>query len=85
MGRLSQSTCEHKISRGMCSETYKAQPVGRRIGLDVLHHVPVRHPLRYDSEMSRVLRHGDPQQRQDVGMSQAFPDENFPTKLLDVN
>lgn len=74
---------KYKKSREVYCGTHQTQAIGLWIGLDKFHHVSIRHPLRDDAEVLGALRYGNSQQRQDVWMRQAFPDEDFPTKLLD--
>jgi hypothetical protein len=83
LGKLRSWSSEHRVLQGMDDGTYQTHTVGLWIGADVFHHVPVGHPLRDDTEVSGVLRHGNSQQRQDVRVGQPFPDENFSTKSLD--
>ena len=65
------------------ARAHQAHAVCLRIGLYVVGHVSVGHPLRYDAEISlRASAYRNTQQRQDVWVRQAFPDKNFSTKLL---
>jgi len=72
----------YKTSWAVYDGTHQTQAVCLWIGLDEFHHVSIRHPLRDDAEILGVLRHGNSQQGQDIWMRQAFPDKDFPTKLL---
>ena len=68
--------------RGMCGWTDQMETVGLWIGPYVFHHISVWHPLRDDAEILGIPRNGNPQQRQDIRMRQAFPNENLSTKSL---
>ena len=82
LGKLRSWSSELRVLQGMNNVTHQMQTVGLWIGADIFHHVPVGHPLRDDTKMSGILRHGNSQQRQDVRVGQPFPDENFSTKSL---
>ena len=84
LGKLCVVELEQKTSKQEIygRRTHKAQTVGLWIRPDVFHHVSVGHPLRDDAEILGILRNGNPQQRQDIWMRQAFPNENLSTKAL---
>ena len=73
----------YKTSREVYSGAHQTQAVGLWIGLDELRNVSIGHPLRDDAEILTALQRRNSQQRQDILMRQAFPDKDFPTKLLD--
>jgi hypothetical protein len=59
LGKLRSWSSEHRVSQEIDDGTHQMQTVGLRIGADVFHHVSVGHPLRDDTEMSGVFRHGN--------------------------
>ena len=78
---------DHKngYRREISELAHQSQTVYFGVGLGVLHHVPISHPVRDDTEAPGIRGEGNPQQWQDVRVRQALPTYDLPAKPLRKN